>query len=237
VTNTYVPQLPDELVRRAARRRKGLEVFGSIDAQRTALLAINMQNAWLMPDAPFDADHAAASVLPQVNRIAHTLRSRGGLVIWLQTTTGAPGTPSYWSTYFDNFVGDEKRPEAVAALLQESPLHALYHGIDRQPEDLVLPKYRFSAFAHNPHDLDALLRSRGIDTIVVAGTATNICCESTVRDAMMRDFRTFMPHDGVAAPSREAHETGLRSVAQVFADIRGLDAILPLIKGAGRMES
>lgn len=233
MTDTSASQLPDELVRRAARRRKGLEVFGHIEARRTALLAVNMQNVWLVPDAPFDANHAAASVLPQVNRLAQTLRSRGGLVIWLQMTTGATGTPSYWSTYFDNFISDENRTEAVAALLQDSPLHALYHGVDRRPEDLVLPKYRFSAFAHNPHDLDALLRARGIDTVLVAGTATNICCELTVRDAMMRDFRTFMPHDGVVAPSREAHETGLRSVAQVFADIRGLDVIMPLIEGAG----
>ena len=57
--------------------------------------------------------------------------------------------------------------------------------------------------------------------LVVAGTATNICCESTVRDALMRDFRCFMPHDLVACPTEDGHLAGLRSVMQAFADVRG----------------
>jgi ureidoacrylate peracid hydrolase len=223
--------LPAELVAIATRRRAGLAAFETIAPPRTALLAINMQNAWLAADAPFDTGGTALAILPNVNRLAAAVRARGGAVFWLRMTTGRPGTPLYWSTYFDNFIGADKRGPAVAALQDGAPLHALHQAADRRPGDVVLPKYRFSAFAGNPHDLDATLRERGIDTVIVAGAATNICCESTVRDAMMRDFRCFMPHDAVAAPQPDAHLAGLRSVMQVFADVRPTADLLHLMEG------
>jgi ureidoacrylate peracid hydrolase len=218
--------LPDALVRLATRRHDAMAARAPIDPKRTALLALNMQNAWLAADGPFDSGRRAASVLPVVNRLAGQLREKGGHVFWLRQTTGRPGTPQYWSGYFDHFVRPDLRAIAVDALIEGSPLHALHTDVDRAPADTVLPKYRFNAFLENPHDLDALLRQRGIDTVIVAGTATNVCCESTVRDAMMRGFRCFMPHDAVVAPDDEAHFGALRSVMQVFADVRASSAIL-----------
>lgn len=224
--DTLYAGLPDALVRLATRRHDAMAARAPIDPRRTALLALNMQNAWLATDAPFDRDRRTAAVLPAVNRLAGALRAKGGQVFWLQQTTGRPGSPRYWSGYFDHFVRPDLRAIAVDALIEGSRMHALHPNVDCAPDDTVLPKYRFNAFLENPHDLDALLRQRGIDTVIVAGTATNVCCESTVRDAMMRGFRCFMPHDAVAAPDDEAHFGALRSVMQVFADVRASSAIL-----------
>ncbi|SDR60490.1 ureidoacrylate peracid hydrolase [Rhizobiales bacterium GAS191] len=224
--------LPPELVAMATRRRAGIAVFDHIVPRRTALVALNMQNAWLAEGAPFDAAGAARTVLPQVNGLAALLRDAGATIIWLQQTVMARGEPGYWATYFENFIGSEQRDEAVAALLPGGRFHALSPDADVRDGDIVLPKHRFSAFSRNPHDLDRMLRERDIDTLIVAGTATNICCESTVREAMMLDYRTFMPHDAVAAPQRDAHLAGLRSVMQVFADIRPVATIARLLRAS-----
>ena len=104
------------------------------------------------------------------------------------------------------------------------------HLIDVQAGDQTLLKYRFSAFTNNPSDLEGALRRQGIDTVIVAGVATNICCESTARDAMMRDFKVFMPHDAVTAATPDQHFAGLGSVMQVFADVRPTDALVGLIE-------
>jgi ureidoacrylate peracid hydrolase len=220
--------LPPEFVASGTYRRGGLSVYGPVEPARTALLALNLQNAWLAPDAPFRLarDEAADRAVDAVAALAARIRAGGGQVVWLRTTTGAPGSGDYWATYFENFVGADKRSAAVAALAAGTSLHALAPVVRNAPEDWVLDKRRFSAFLRNDHDLEAKLRGRGIEAVIVAGTATNICCESTVRDAMMRDFRTYMPHDAVWAPRADGHFAGLRSVMQAFADIRPVAEIL-----------
>jgi ureidoacrylate peracid hydrolase len=220
--------LPAALVHSATHRRERLELFDTIDPRRTALLCIDMQRAWLAVDAPFETPTARA-LIPAINRLAAALRRRSGTVIWIQHTSGNPGENGYWPLYFEHFIREERRAAAIAALAPESPLHALDPALDISSEDLRLPKYRFSAFVRTPHDLEAILRARGVDTAIVTGTATNVCVESTVRDAMMRDFRVFMPHDAVAALDPEAHLAGLRNVMQSFADVRPVEGLLALL--------
>ncbi|MCW5772695.1 MAG: cysteine hydrolase [Rhodospirillaceae bacterium] len=219
--------LPPGFFTSGTYRRDGLAVYDRVVPARTALLVMNMQKAWLAPGAPFEpfGESTTLAILPAVNRLAARLREGGGRVFWFRTTTGPKGAPDYWATYFENFVGPDKRAAAAAALVPGSPWHDLYEGAERRPEDWVLDKRRFSAFLRNDYDLEKLLREQGFDTVVVAGTATNICCESTVREAMMRDFRTFMPHDAVGAPRPDGHAAGLRSAMQAFADIRAADEI------------
>lgn len=220
--------LSDSFIASGTYRRDGLSVYGTVQPKRTALLVMNMQDAWLADGAPFEpfGEASTLTILGTVNRLAERIRAGGGQVIWFRTTTGAPGAADYWSTYFDNFVGPSKREAAVNALVEGSRWHGLSPLIRREAADLVLNKHRFSAFLRNPYDLEQMLRERGIDTVVVAGTATNICCEATVREAMMRDFRTYMPHDAVSAPRPDGHAAGLRSVMQAFADIRAVEEIL-----------
>jgi len=220
--------LPDTLVRAATHRRGRLELFDTINPSRTALLVIDMQKAWLAAGAPFETPSARA-LIPRINRIAAALRRRSGTVIWIQHTTGKLDENGYWPLYFNHFIHPEQRAAAIAALAPGEPLHALDTALEVSSGDLVLPKYRFSAFVRTPHDLESMLVTRGLDTVVVGGTATNVCVESTVRDAMMRDFRVFMPHDAVTALDPEAHLAGLRNVMQSFADVRPVEALLALI--------
>jgi ureidoacrylate peracid hydrolase len=220
--------LPDRLVAGAIARRGRLEVFDRLEPARTALLVIDMQRAWTQPEGPMHTPTTAA-IIPAINTLAAALRARGGLVAWIQHSNAPPGDPLYWATYYDNFIRPEKRARSLATLAPGTPLHALDPRLDTREEDARVPKYRFSAFTRNPADPEAMLRARGIDTVIVSGVATNICCESTARDAMMRDFRVFMPQDAVTASDPEAHFAGLASLLQVFADVRPAAALAELI--------
>jgi ureidoacrylate peracid hydrolase len=205
-----------------------MELFDALEPRRTALLVIDMQNAWLAPGAPFETPPARA-LIPRINRIAEALRPKQGRVIWIQHTAGRVGEEGYWPLYFENFISQGDRAEAIAALTPGSPMHRLHPDLVVEETDLVLPKYRFSAFLRTSHNLETMLAERGIDTLIVTGTATNVCVESTARDAMMLDFRVFMPHDATAALHRDAHLAGIRNVMQSFADVRPVEALLALI--------
>ena len=90
---------------------------------------------------------------------------------------------------------------------------------DLRPKDgdVVVTKHRFSAFINTP--LDLILRSRRISTLVVTGTATNVCVESTARDGHMLDYYVVFPEDGTAAPDLPAHEATLHNIRKHFGDV------------------
>ena len=168
--------------------------------------------------------------MPNINRLARALRSAGGVVAWIQATHSATGR-SAWPMFFENFLGPEQAAAVRNKLTPGAEGHALYRELDVQSEDLIVPKDRFSALIPGASDLERQLRARHIDSVIVTGTNTNVCCESTARDAMMLDFRTFMVEDANAAFSDAEHVAGLTTVAQVFADVLTTDNMLALIQG------
>jgi len=110
--------------------------------------------------------------------------------------------------------------------------HQLYPALEVLPRDLEVNKHRFSAFLPNSSDLDALLRERGIDTLIITGTVTNVCCESTARDANMLGYKMVFASDATAAFTDEEHNATLLSMATVFAEVRDTSGIIELLFGA-----
>ncbi|MEQ8248721.1 MAG: cysteine hydrolase [Alphaproteobacteria bacterium] len=223
--------IPDDLRRVLSGRRDDLAVFDSIDVSKTALLAIDMQRAWTDPAGPWYFPQAR-TVIDPINRMAAAVRHQG-LVVWVQHVTGPPGTPEYWATYLDNFVSDAQREGALAAIQMGSQFRNLEPDLDVHEADLRIEKRRYSAMIRTSSNLEWVLRERGIDTVIVTGVQTNMCVESTARDAMMLDFKVFMPHDAAAARTEDDHLAGLRTVAQVFADIRPVEELLALMAAQG----
>jgi len=85
---------------------------------------------------------------------------------------------------------------------------------------------RYSAFIPGSSTLERVLRGTGIDTLLVAGTKTNVCCESTARDAMMLDFKVVLVEDCCAALSDDEHRSALENVIQQFGDVMTADEVL-----------
>ncbi len=217
--------LPEELRKRLEQRRGAgrRHIFNAIAAHQTALLVVDMQNFFL------EAIPTARGIVPNINRLASALRAAGGLVVWIRASHSETGRKA-WSLFFDNFIAAPQGAEARRRLSPGHPAHELFSGLDIQSNDPIVDKDRFSAFIHGASDLEAILRDHGIDTVFVTGTNTNVCCESTARDAMMRDFKTFMIEDANAAIDDQEHIDGLRTFVQVFGDVITTDEALTLVE-------
>jgi ureidoacrylate peracid hydrolase len=221
--------LSPEIARRLLERRSGkLHLFDSLEPQRTALVVIDMQRAFLEPGAPSETP-AARGIVESINRIARALRSAGGTVAFAQATFQREG-PDAWPLFFDHMVSPALARTILEALSPGHPLHALWPGLEVQAQDVVCPKKRYSAFFPGACAIPDHLRARGIDTVIITGTLTNVCCEASARDAMMADFRTIMVSDANAARSAAEHRAALDTLAQFFADIRTTEEVLALLR-------
>ena len=203
-----------EIVERVLARRGRLHLFDALEARRTALVVIDMQNAFVAPGAPIEVP-AARTIVAPINRLAAELRRLGASVVWIAHENRPDGRD--WAGFFDTFVAPGRRAEAAAALAAGSPLQELWAELEVGPGDLRIAKSRYSPFIRD--SLDRVLREKGIDTLLLAGTKTNVCVECTARDAMMLDYKVVVLADCTAALSDDEQRATLENVIQQFGDV------------------
>lgn len=219
--------LPPDLAERIRRRRGRLHVFDRLEAARTALLVVDLQVAFMDPALPGSVA-MAREIVPAVNRMAAGLRAAGGRVVWVRSTYG-PDPADRWSNLFDHMFGPERAKSFRDGLTLGAPGHALWPELQRRPEDAELHKNRFGAFLGSRGRLEEMLRQDGIDTVLVAGTITNVCCDCTAREAAALDFRTVMLSDANAGRTDREHNAALANFLDTMGDVRTVDATLGLL--------
>jgi nicotinamidase-related amidase len=193
----------------------------------TALLVIDMQNDYCHPGGVFAAAGLRVTGLDglvrNVNTLAAAARSAGRPVIWVRME---------WTDDADVGLLAERSP-----FLREQGLRRgtwgseLVSGLDRAPGDHEIVKPRFDAFHRTV--LDDLLRTLGVETLVVAGVRTDFCVESTVRAAFFRDLKAVVAREAVAGYVEDLHVNSLRLMGTVFADVVSVDDAADLL-GRGR---
>jgi ureidoacrylate peracid hydrolase len=104
--------------------------------------------------------------------------------------------------------------------------HELHPDLVVKPEDETVLKQRFSAFIQGSSGLPEKLRTQGFDTVLITGTVTNVCCESSARDAMMLNFKTIMVTDANAAATDADHAASLTAFYLTFGDIMSTDMLI-----------
>ncbi len=212
------------------KRRGRLHAYESLDARRTALIVIDMQSAFVDPGTPSYVP-AARAIVPAVNRLAAAVRRAGGSVAWSRASfTGAKD--GGWNTFFGYAVSETVAETVIATLRPGAPGHALAAGMEAQADDHVFDKYRFSCFTRGSSDIEAWLRQRGADTVLIAGTLTHVCCESSARDAMQLGFKTVMVSDANASRVEANHVATLNAFIQSFGDVRTVDETIALLEAS-----
>lgn len=212
--------MSDAVRERVLRRQGKIPAHQSIAAQRTALVVVDMQNYFCAPGFPAEVAASRATVAA-INRMAQALRAAGGCVAWIQTT--ASGATERWARHHQYMLEPSRVQARLAKLAEDSEGFKLYGELDAQPSDLFARKIMYSAFIQGSSDLHQQLGARGIESLLIAGTATNVCCESTARDAMMLDYRVVMLSDANSAFTHEEHTTSLDNFALFFGDVMGVD--------------
>lgn len=158
-----------------------------IHPARTALINVDMQRCFV-EESPL-ASPDGLIVLGRINSLAAACRKAGILVVHTRGWMRADGSNL-------GVMGELVPPFIVALYTEGSDTAQLHEGLNVGPEDIILDKPRYGAF--HATDLELILRSRGIDTVIISGIATNICCETTAREAAQRDFRVIFLSDGTA---------------------------------------
>lgn len=220
---------PPAIIERVLARRGTEHVFSDLDPMRTALVVIDLQHAFMDDAVGHAVCPAARDIVPNVNRLADAVRQSGGGVFWIKNTFDERCLTE-WSVMQD-ISTPAMRAKRAEAMTEGAKGHDLWPTLDVRPEDEVVLKYRFSAFLPGASDLPARLRARGFDTVLITGTVTNVCCESSARDAMMSNFRVVMVSDGNAANTQAEHEASLTAFYLTFGDVMDTDMLLRLLPG------
>jgi ureidoacrylate peracid hydrolase len=223
----HVHSLPENLVAAVTSRAGRPHPYDVMVPSKTALIIIDMQNYFMKPGFQGEVPMARA-IVPNVNRLAVAVRELGGHVVWIKNSTN--DTRESWTVFHDWLQTPDRRDRRYATMDTAHEGHALWAELDARPEDVQMAKKRFSAFIQGSSDVEAYLRGRGIDNLLIGGTATNVCCESSARDAMMLNFKVTMVPDVLATYTDEDHNATLRTFYSIFGDVQTSDEVIASLK-------
>ena len=220
---------------RAIERRGKRHVHEDLDPRKTALIVVDLQNGFMVQEVAAAYVPIAVEIVPNVNKLAAAVRRTGGKVFWIKQTVDEDSAVA-WSEWLSMMTPATRR-NLVANLAPGSRGHEIYPDLEVKSEDEVVQKYRFSAFVQGASDLPQRLRAQGYDTVLIAGTVTNVCCESSARDAMMLNFKTIMVSDGNAAVTDADHNASLCAFYLTFGDVMSTDMLIACLtrNAAGRL--
>ena len=162
----------------------------TIDPSRTALLVIDAQREYFKKDGPAYFP-AARRVLPNIQRLIETARKTKALVVYAQHMNRANGLDA-------GRMGDFSDPNGSPSFIEGSPEVELVDELMPRDGEVVIRKRRYSCFQNT--ELECVLRTRDINTVIVTGYMTSFCCETTARDAHGRDYRVIFVGDGNEGP-------------------------------------
>lgn len=185
--------------------------------ERACLLVIDMQNEFLREQGAIFF-HYAAEIVPNVKRILLAARRAAIPVVF---TAHAHADPRV-----DGGMTAEWWPEIRKGrcLIEGTSGVEIIRGLRPLKGEKVIRKHRYSAFYNT--DLEITLRGMKVTDLVITGVLTNVCCESTARDAFFRDFRVFFPADATATSEPELHLGSLKSLAYAFAYVTTTQQLL-----------
>ena len=215
------------------RRRARTRIFETIDSARTAHVIVDLQNGFMEPGAAVELP-VAREIVPNVNEISRAVRAFGGINIFLHYTARDEAIAS-WSTWYSHFHDADSREMMRKAFAPNARSWNLWPGLEVTDEDIKLEKSRFSAFVPGTCDLHSVLQSRKIENVIITGAATNVCCESTARDAMQLNYKVIFVADGNAALTDDFHNASLNNLRSLYADIAMTESVVrQLAEGAQR---
>jgi len=180
--------------------------------ERTALLVIDMQNDFLLSEAPVPACRGL-DIVAHVAELADRVRARALSVIYTKEMHGSDRS--------DFGIELEFEPPHC---LEGTPGVEIIDGLQPKDGDYVIEgKRRYDAFLGT--DLDVVLRCSGVENLVVTGVCTDVCVSATVQHARNLDYRCFVARDAVAGSSKQRHDAALVCLEHVFAHVGDADEI------------
>jgi ureidoacrylate peracid hydrolase len=190
-----------------------------VDPARSAMLVVDVQNDYCHPDGALGKQglptDVAMAMIPRLQSLLDAARASAARVIFIQTVhTDETDSPAW-----------VRRSAGISAsVCRAGTWGAQFTGVEPGAGDIVVVKHRYSAFVNTR--LDTVLRTFRIENVIMTGVSTNVCVESTARDAYMRDYNVTFVSDCTAAYAQEDHDATLRTMARNFGTVATAAAIM-----------
>ncbi len=210
--------IPEKVVKKVVARRGRLHAFETIDPKATALIVIDLD------EATVGNDDTSQRMIPVVNALARAVRRSGGIVAWVLSRMNA------MPKHFSAILGVELATRYFKDGQTGGPGTRLWHALQREESDLIAVKSGASAFFPGKCNLKEQLDARCIDTVLIVGAVTNICCESTARDAVELEYKVIMISDALSGQAHGLHEATLATFYRIFGDVRPSEEVIRLLQ-------
>lgn len=196
------------------------------DPQWASLLVVDVQNDFVSPQGSAakrgEDVSAAQAVVPRLVRLIEEARRIALPIIYVKTTH------SEW-TDSPSWIYRKSQEKALTTCREGSWGAEFYDGISPRPDERVVIKHRYSAFINT--DLNTVLKAKGIESVLVTGVATNVCVETTARDAYMFDYYVTLVEDCAAAYDARLHENTLENIRRNFGLVASSEEIVRTWQG------
>lgn len=209
------------------------KVTWEINRKRTALIVVDMQKVFCVEGEGLYVPDTV-NIIDKIAWLSALMREHSMPVIYLRHVVRGDGS--------DTGRMQDLYPNVNELLGRDNPAIEIIDALSPQPGDIVVDKLFYSGF-HNT-DLDAILRMKDIDTLIVCGTVTNVCCETTIRDGVHREYKMIALSDANAAmpypdmgfgevSAADVQRISLSAMAYEFAEVTTTADIMGRIENAG----
>ncbi|HJP81821.1 MAG TPA: isochorismatase family cysteine hydrolase [Candidatus Saccharimonadales bacterium] len=209
--------IPQEVVEKVFRRRGRLHAFPTIDPTRTALVVI-------------DLDRGTGRDKPNVQQVAHninilasTLRQKGGVVAWV--TTPIQNAPEIFRAVFGEMTTDTYERMGQ----NDGDATKLWPELRAEAGDIHTTKQGHSAFFPGKTTLHQQLQEKAIESLIVVGAVTNVCCEASARDAYELQYKVTMISDALIGQSSALDQATLTTFFRCYGDVRPTEDMLHIL--------
>lgn len=189
--------------------------------KKAALVIVDVQNDYCHPEGSLGQRGAdvsgVADMMPNLHRLLDSARNHEVPLIFIQT---------FHEDATDSEVWRERSAGKSSSVCRTGSWGAEFYEVEPKPGEIVVNKHRYSAFINTR--LDSVLRTLGIETLIMTGVSTNVCVESTARDGFMMDYHIVMLKDACASYSRTAHEMTLQNISGYFGTVTDTHEVIQL---------
>ena len=195
------------------------ELEALVERARTAVLVVDVQNDYCHPDGALGSlglpTGDAMAMIPTLARLLGAAREHGTRVIFIQTVHTDETDSGAWV---------RRSGGSSTTVCRKGTWGGEFTEVAPAEGEAVVIKHRYSAFVNTR--LDSILRTYKVENVILTGVSTNVCVESTARDAYMRDYNLIFLSDCTAAYAREDHEATLRTMSRNFGVVAAADEVI-----------
>jgi ureidoacrylate peracid hydrolase len=202
------------------------KVKWNLNLERTAVIVVDMQKVFCEPNGALFVQHTK-NIVGNIKRLTTTARKANMPVIYLRHIVRGDGS--------DTGRMKDMYPNVDEILKRGTDGVEIIEPLTPEPQDIIVDKLFYSGF--HDTDLDTILRAKDINTIIICGTVTNVCCETTVRDAAHREYKVIFLSDANAAmdypdmgwgeiSAEEIQKVCLTVIAYEFGQVSTTDEII-----------